>query len=238
MRIITDNLFAVSLTHNADDLPATIDAPMLYPPFKAFVACTLLPSLAMPLTLLHGWAMARCFYTGTWPRSTNVPKFEQRVVPEYVVYKRTYDHTHKKILETHITQDSDELRTALRVVGSVRGEYVDDNIGNSWVVLERRMINKGYMFRRERWTWAAISDLVRYAIPCTICWLFFPSMRRFHIDLAAWWRGAMPWIQIRHPVTNFFMSVNDYNKAKLRITARHKIDMPATAKPWTPIQGA
>lgn len=234
--IFHESMFAVSLSANSDDLPQRVDIPALWRPFRTFLYLTVFPSLAGPLCALHGWALARCACTVRWPQSTNIPKFEDRVTPEFVVYKRTYDHTRKKIIETTVSMDSDALKEALAVVGKRRSEYVDDGKGNSYFVTERQLINKAYMYRRERWAYAVLSDFIRYAVSAGICWLFFPAMRRFNADVFLWYKGGLPYQNIRHPVTNFFMSITDYNKAKHRIQSRGSLVNPVSSKPWTEIK--
>lgn len=234
--IFTESMFAISLTSDPDDLPKRVDMPAVWRPLRTFIYCTIMPSLAGPLCALHLWALGRCFYTARFPRSTNIPKYEDRVTPEFVVYKRTYDHTRKKIVETTVSMDSEALQEALAVVGNRRSEYVDDGKGNSYFVTERQLINKAYMYRRERWAYAVLSDFIRFAVSAGVCWLFFPAMRRFNIDMTAWYNGVLPWTNIRHPIKNFFLSVTDYNKARYRIQARGKLTAnPVSAKPWTPI---
>lgn len=231
--IFTENLWAVSLTA---DPPDRVDLPMLWRPMRTFAYLTVLPSLAYPLAVLHGVAIARCLYTFRRPTSTDIPKYEDKLTPEYVVYRRKYDPAKRRVEETNILSESVEIATALKICGDRRGEFVEDAAsGSSYFVMERQTLNKAYMFRREKWSWAVVSDLTRYVFPCTLCWMFFPAARRFNTDIVAWWRGALPRWEIRHPFPNFFLSVNDYNRAKHRITMKNNMAMPVSAKPWTPI---
>ncbi len=204
---------------------------------RTLALITLLPSLAHPIAVLHGVALLRCAYTFQRAVSTNVPKFEDKVTPEYVVYKRKYDPILKKIDETHILAESTEIADALKICGNRRGEFVEDGkSGASYFVMEKQTLNKAYMFRREKWAWAILSDLTRYVFPFTLCLMFFPAARRFNTDFIKWWQGSLPKWEVRHPIPNFFLSVNDYNRAKHRITMKNSLGMPVTAKPWTPIK--
>src|SRR3989338_3288469 len=180
--IFTENLFATSMTA---DPPDRIDLPMVWRPMRALFWVTLLPSLAYPIAALHAVGVIRAAATFHLPVSTNVPKYEDKLSPEYVVYKRTYNASTKKIEETHILSESLELASALKICGNRRGEFVEDGAGQgtSYFVMERQTINKAYLFRREKWAWATLSDLTRFVLPCLICWMFFPAARRFNTDI-------------------------------------------------------
>jgi hypothetical protein len=231
--ILEENLFAVSMTA---DPPDRIDLPAVWRPWRTLGILVFFPFLAHPIALLHGIGVARCLWTFQRPISTNIPKYEDKTTPEYVVYKRVYDEVRQKILETHILNESGEVATALKVVGKKRGEFVEDHAvkGVSYFVQERMTLNKSYMFRREKWAWSVVSDLTRYVFPFTLTFMFFPAARRFNTDILLWWKGQLPRWDIRHPIPNFFLSVNDYNKAKHRVTMKSNL-MPVSAKPWTPI---
>jgi hypothetical protein len=231
LNVIYENLLATSMTNAPPD---RIDVPMLWRPFRVLFMVTLLPSLALPLSVLHGIGFARCVWTFKLPVKSSIEKYEQKRTPEFVAYKRVFDKARQKVVDVSVSQDPKDLAEAIAVVGRIRGEYVDNGSGTSYFVLERQTVNPSYLFRREKWAWSVISDLVRHAFPCVMCWFFFPAMRRFNVDMVQWWRGAIPSMQIRHPIPNFFMSVNDYNRAKHRITRRHNL-MPVTSKPWTQI---
>lgn len=233
--LITENLWATSMTSQQ---PERIDLPAFWRPFRTLFIITLFPSLAHPIAALHGFAILRCAYTFKRPVSTNVPKFEDKTTPEYIVYKRKYDPVLKKVDESNILAESAEIADALKVCGKRRGEYVEDaaRSGISYFVMEKQTLNKAYMFRREKWAWSILSDMGRYVFPFTLCLFFFPAARRFNTDIVRWWKGAIPRWEVRHPIPNFFLSVNDYNRARHRITMRTSLGMPVSAKPWTPIK--
>ena len=220
-------LTARARSSDAERLPQAMDLEGVLQIVKTFAAVVLFPTLAAPLAALHGYGLFRCGRTMSLPYSVPQPMFEPGDV-QVVVHRRKYDTQRKRIVEDGCYFDNETIEYGLKVAGSRRDEFVDDpsEPGTSYFVMERRKLNKKFMIQGQSWAWAFLDDFLMFGFPLFVCMGFFKPARHFHADVAQWMRGILPMTQIRHPIGNFFLGINDYNRAKLR-RPKH-----SGMKPW------
>lgn len=226
---LRDPITARSRVSDPEYIPEHIDLTMVWPPVRGALLCSMLPSLAAPLLGLHMYGWARCGMSMALPYRTDIKFFDDDV--EFVVHRRRYDPRTRKIVEEGSFFDGETLEHALQVAGSRRNEFVDDpkDKGVSYFVMERKRVNNKFVFRGENWVWGVLSDFSRNAMVAMVCYAFFPAMRRFHADVALVLQRRMAFTQVRHPVFNFFMTINEYNRAKHRVVTTK---VPSGARPW------
>jgi hypothetical protein len=221
-------------SHSSDPerLPECMDMMGFGQCFKVFVASCVLPTVAAPLAALHAFGLYRCGRTICAPYSVPQPMFLADDV-QVVVHRRKYDRDRKRIVEEGCFFDSPTIEKGMKVAGSRRDEFVDDPAepGVSYFVMERRKMNRKYMIQGQCWVYGAMDDFVMYGAPLFICAGFIKPARQFHHDIFLWLRGRLRFVQIRHPVANFFLGINEYNRAKMRKSTTKKIVKPML-KPW------
>ena len=216
---------------NPEDLPSFMDLEGLLHSGKIFVAVVILPTLSAPLAALHGFGLYRCGRTISMPYAVPQPMFESNDI-QVVVHRRKYDRHRNRIVDEGCFFDAATIERGMKVAGSRRDEFVDDpnEPGTSYFVMERRKMNKKYMQQGQSWLWGAMDDFLMYGVPLFICLSFFKPARQFHEDIWHWARGRLNITQIRHPIGNFFLGINDYNRAKMRKGTPN--GSSASMKPW------
>lgn len=220
-------LHAVSRTQ---DRIGHIDFAMVVPPIRAFVYYMICPYLAYPVALLSLYGFYRCLRTVVLPKSYRRDQYEKHVF--YGVQKRVYDPRQKRLLES-VVDDVGEIKYALSVTDGTRNQFVDDpkKKGTAYFVVEQRVMKTEAVFTGENWAWAWVSDSCRYGAPIALAYLFRSSCSRLTVDLRLWFQGRLYWFQVRHPITNFFRSYAEYNRAMQRVN----VVKPAAkgAQPWS-----
>lgn len=223
-------LEAESKTKDPRLIPEHWDMGMLWPVVRACGLCTLVPSLAYPIGLLHMYAYTRIMATTNFNYRQEFPKYTGSI--KYCVYRREYDHLRKRMTDSSLfeTQHADEVARALHVVGSLRNEYVMDpqNRSVSYYVIEQRQINGKNIFQGENFAWTCIAEWMRFMGVVLACYMFLPAARRFNTDVVQVLKRQLPVSQVRHPAMNFFFNIQEYNRAKNRLNAR----LPSDARPW------
>ena len=186
-------------------------------PIKTFCILTCFPPLCVPLGVLYGVASLRALATLRLPYRNHEPIFTDDV--EYCIYRRVYDTKNRRLLDDQVAFDPDTLEYALDVVGERRRQYVDDPYqkGVAYMLIERRQINRGFALRGSIWGLGITTDMLRTAVPMCLCLAFWPATTRLSKDLVLVAQGRLQVANVRHPIPNFFLTVNDYNKAKHRI---------------------
>lgn len=206
-----------------------IDFGMVIPPVRAFLYCSLCPFLCYPLAALSAYGFLQCCRTVAWPQYNRKEKYAGHVI--YAVQKRVYDDRRKRLGESQVS-DVTEMQYALSVVKDVRHQFVDDptSAGTAYAVVEQRVMKPEAVFTGENWAWAFISDSCRYLTPLLLAYLFHPSCKRLLVDLRLWHQGRIYYKQIRHPISNFFMSYTEFNRSMQRVNVAKK---PTGAQPWS-----
>lgn len=206
-----------------------IDFGMVIPPVRAFIYCALCPFLCYPIAALSAYGFLRCCRTVTWPAYKRKEKYAGHVM--YAVQKRVYDDHRKRLGESQVS-DATEMQYALSVVKDVRHQFVDDltTAGTAYAVVEQRVMKPEAVFTGENWAWAFISDSCRYLTPLLFAYLFHPSCKRLLVDLRLWHQGRIYYKQIRHPISNFFMTYAEFNRSMQRVNVTKK---PTGAQPWS-----
>lgn len=202
---------------------------MFSPCARCFVLCTVFPFLAPAYATLFGYGYLRCLATIHNPPPNEDPVTTGNV--QYATHKRVYDPKTKRVAESHSLVYNEEFDHALKVVGTRRGEYVDDpsQKGVAYLVLEREQLNNSFLKKRNFWFPSVLSDFVRFGLAAGVAFTFFPAAKRFSVDVQLAMAHQLPFPEIRHPLTNFFKSVEEYNRAK------HRVYISAVgkdAKPW------
>jgi hypothetical protein len=202
-------------------IPQKIDICMLWPAAKVGMLCSVLPPMLVPLMALHTFGYARCLATMRHPYQQMEPMLDEYKDVQYAVHRRRYDRDSKKIIDDAPMDTPQHISYALSIVGTKRNEFVDDpgEKDAAWLVIERHTLNPKFFNRGENWAWAFGGDTMRYMGASLMCAVFMPAMKRFNTDMTHVWRGQIRMTQVRHPITNFFQTVEDYNKAKHRITS-------------------
>lgn len=220
-------LHAVSRT---SDRIGHIDFAMVIPPVRSFFYYMLCPYLIFPVVLVNAYGFYRCLRTLVRPKSYRRDQYEKHVF--YGVQKRTYDPRQRRLIESQV-DNVGEIKHALQVAGDSRNQFVDDSNtpGTAYFVVEQRVMKAEAVFTGENWAWAFISDSCRYLTPIALAYLFRPSCARLTVDLRLWAQGRLKLFQIRHPITNFFRSYTEYNKAMQRINVVKPA--PKGAQPWS-----
>jgi hypothetical protein len=219
---------AVSHSSDPEHLPEAMNMGGIAQSGKVFLCLCLFPSFSAPLGLLHAYGLYRSGRTISKPYAVPQPMFQQNDI-QVVVHRRKYDRDRRKIVEEGCFFDAPTIERGMKVAGSRRDEFVDDpqDPGVSYFVMERRKLNRKYMIQGQSWLWGAMDDFTTFGMPLFICAAFLKPARHFHYDVGQWVRGKIRFVQIRHPVGNFFLSINDYNRAQLRrSTSRPGL------KPW------
>ena len=148
----------------------------------------------------------------------------------YIGYKRELNRDRQKINEQMIMPNDEELKYALEVVGNKRNEYVLDpkKKSVSYFVIEQRTMNARSVFQGENYAWTMLAEFVRFGGAAAMCYVFRPAGRRFLDDVPQVLKGKLGLTEMRHPISNFFLTIQEYNKAKHRVNAR----LPKEARPW------
>lgn len=206
-----------------------IDFGMVIPPVRSFIYCTICPFLCYPLAALSAYGFTRCCRTIVWPQYSRKEKYAGHVM--YAVQKRVYDDCRKRLGESQVS-DVSEMQHALSVVKDVRHQFVDDpaSAGTAYAVVEQRVMKPEAVFTGENWAWAFISDSCRYLTPLLLAYLFHPTCKRLLVDLRLWYQGRIYYKQIRHPISNFFLTYAEFNRSMQRVNVTKK---PSGAQSWS-----
>lgn len=227
----TSPLTAVSQTRQITKPYLSLDYGSFWVPVRTCIVLSIMPPLYIPLGVTHAYGYLRCLATTHWPWSADVvPQLYEEGL-QYCVYKRYHDKRTKRLSE-HYVEDPSQLARALAVTGHIRGMFVDDEADPhvAYNVVERRTYTTNGMFKYSRFAILAASDLLRYCVPAALCFFFHRPAMRIATDLVQVSQGRLAFNQIRHPVTNFFTSVKDYQRAQNRVNITRA--PPKGAKPW------
>lgn len=229
--LLEETLHAKSRTRHRSqmDVRMGFDLSSFVSPLRAFCLLAVVPFCAAPVAILHGYGFLRCLWTMKLPYTKHVELYDEEETV-FIVHKRKYDLQRRKIVEKGNFTDTSTIDKALSICGKRRDEFVDDpqEKGTSYLVIERPTISREYMYRGRKWTYGFLADVVRHIVPMFIAFAFFPAMKYLSQDLVLWRRGQLPMTMIRHPISNFFLTVQDYNKARARMVSR----VPTNARPW------
>lgn len=212
------------------DLVGHVDVAMVVPPIRSFLYCMLCPYLCYPISLLSLYGAYRCLRTFSLPSTYRKRRYTGQVM--YAVQRRTYDQRQKRLQEAQVG-DVQEIQHALKVVNGARKQFVDDpsRPNTAYYVVEQQVMAPEALFTGENWGWAVVSDSIRYVVPLSMYFLFRPSCKRLTVDLRLWWQGRLTWSQVRHPITNFFRTYSEYNRAMQRVNVTKPA--PKGAQPWS-----
>mmetsp|Transcript_26284 Transcript_26284/g.30453 ORF Transcript_26284/g.30453 Transcript_26284/m.30453 type:complete len:254 (+) Transcript_26284:85-846(+) len=230
----------LTATSRTSDKLGHIDFYMFIPPLRAFFWYSVCPPLAYPIAAVHAFGYYRCIRTLKRPEAYTRDRYVNRKI-YYGVQRRVYDERQQKIVEYQV-DSPEEIKHALEVTNGVRNQFLDDptHPGRAYFVVEQRVMRSEAIFTAENWGWAITSDILRFAVPAGLAFLFRQPIARLFVDLKLWRQGRLHWRQIRHPVLNFFMTYQDYRIAMRRINvtkapkkgANGKVETPKN--PWAP----
>ena len=205
----------------------------LMSPLRTMFIMTLVPWLCYPLSAINLYGYLRCLYTFQLPKSlTQKDTYDMDAPKEYAVMRRNYDARRKKMVETYVAPDEDKIQYALSVVKDSRNEYIDDPAtpNTAYLVQERLTLKYESIFASEDTAWGIISDACRFLFPAMMGYAFHPAAQRLKVDMLLVFQRRLRWNEVRHPVSNFFRTVKEYEEVKHRVNRVSPI--PKDARPW------
>jgi len=223
-----------SLTYESsvDRLPDRVPSvAYVAPPLGTFIACSVLPPCAFPISVVYGATTVRCLATTRVELTSWIPDEKKYVKNDiFPVVHRRYANPwlpgalkEEAIVHDEVTKD----RVRQFIPDSKTEVWIDDpnNPNEQYMLFLRKRYTEGYLWLRENAWMSLIGDFCQCYLPFGLSLMFFRPAFVFMEDMKLVMKHELSIYDIRHPVMNFFRDVKWERPAakklpRLRFTGR------------------